>query len=69
MCVRVFVYVFACVCVSFFTLSSPNVLVKAKPHPCSKALLIIAVLVVGGAEARPNGLGNFIPHTSTLMST
>lgn len=54
-----------CVC----TLSSANVLVRAKPHPCSKALLIMAVLVVGGAEARPNGLGNLILQTSTLMST
>lgn len=53
----------------YVTLSNPKVLVKAKPHPCSKALLIIAVLVVGGAEARPNGFGNFIPQTSTLMST
>lgn len=51
------------------TLSKPNVLVRAKPHPCSKALLIIAVLVVGGAEASPNGLGNLIPQTSRLMST
>ncbi|TNN60410.1 hypothetical protein EYF80_029399 [Liparis tanakae] len=60
--------------VTFFCLRKlryprPNVLVKAKPHPCSKALLIMAVLVVGGADARPNGLGNLIPHTSTLMST
>lgn len=51
------------------TLSSEKVLVTAKPQPCSKALRIIAVLVVGGALAKPNGLGNLSPHTSTLMST
>ena len=65
-CVRVCVRERVCV---IMTLFSPNVLVRAKPHPCSKALLIIAVLVVGGADARPNGLGNLIPQTSTLMST
>lgn len=53
----------------YCTLSSPNVFVTANPHPCSKALLIIAALVVGGAEARPNGFGNFIPQTSMLVST
>lgn len=51
------------------TLSREKVLVRAKPQPCSKALRIIAALVVGGALARPNGFRNLIPHTSTLMST
>lgn len=44
-------------------------MVKAKPHPCSKARLIIALLVVGGALANPNGFGNLSPQTSTLTST
>lgn len=52
-----------------YTLSRPKVLVRAKPQPCSKALRIMAALVVGGALASPNGLGNLIPHISTLMST
>lgn len=52
-----------------FTLSREKVLVRANPQPCSKALRIIGVLVVGGALARPNGFGNLIPHISTLMST
>lgn len=41
----------------------------ANPHPCSKALRIIAVLVAGGAEAKPNGFSNLIPHISTERST
>ena len=41
----------------------------AKLHPASKDLLIIAELVVGVAEARPNGFSNFSPHTSMLRST
>lgn len=52
-----------------YTLSRPKVLVRANPQPCSKALRIMAALVVGGALASPNGLGNLIPHISTLMST
>lgn len=52
-----------------YTLSRPKVLVRAKPQPCSKALRIMGVLVVGGALASPNGLGNLIPHISMLMST
>ena len=55
--------------VNCLTLSNENVFVKANPHPASNALRIIALLVVGGALANPNGLGNFNPHTSTLMST
>lgn len=51
------------------TLSNENVLVRAKPQPCSKALRIMAALVVGGALASPNGLGNVMPHIFTLMST
>ena len=51
------------------TLLRANVLVTAKPHPASKARLIIADEVVGGALASPNGLGNLIPQTLTLMST
>lgn len=51
------------------TLSREKVLVRAKPQPCSNALRIIVALVVGGALAKPNGFGNLIPHTSTLMST
>lgn len=53
----------------FPTLSSENVFVTAKPHPASKARLIIELDVVGGAEANPNGFMNFIPHISTLIST
>lgn len=51
------------------TLSKENVLVTAKLQPCSKARLIMAVLVAGGADANPNGFSNFIPHISTDMST
>ena len=51
------------------TLSNEKVLVRAKPHPSRKALRIMAVEVVGGAEARPKGLGNLRPAISTLMST
>lgn len=36
---------------------------------CSKALRIMAVLVVGGALASPNRLGNVMQHIFTLMST
>ena len=42
---------------------------RANPQPCSKALRIMAVEVVGGAEARPKGLGKRMPQRSTLMST
>jgi len=59
--------IFSVFCV--YTLSRPKVLVRANPQPCSKALRIMAALVVGGALASPNGLGNLIPHISTLMST
>ena len=51
------------------TLSRENVLVTAKLHPASNARRIIAELVVGVAEAKPNGFSNLSPHISTLMST
>ena len=50
-------------------MSKYYVLVTAKFHPASKALHIIAELVVGVAEARPNGFSNLRPHISTLTST
>ena len=47
------------ICVSntilMITLSKLNVLVRAKAHPASKPRLIIAELVVGVADASPNG--------------
>jgi hypothetical protein len=52
-----------------YTLSSENVLVTAKPQPASNERRIMALEVAGGADASPNGLGNFMPHTSTLKST
>ena len=51
------------------TLSKLNVLVTAKLHPASNALLIMAELVVGVAEARPNGFSKWRPAVSTLMFT
>lgn len=51
------------------TLSRAKVFVTAKPHPCSNARRIMAVAVVGGAEANPKGFSNFMPHISTDMST
>jgi len=51
------------------TLSNPNVLVTAYPHPASKARRIMGAAVVGGAEASPKGFSNFIPQISTEMST
>lgn len=51
------------------TLSKENVFVTANAQPASKALRIIALEVDGGADANPNGLINFIPHISTLIST
>lgn len=51
------------------TLSRAKVLVTAKAHPASKALLIMAEEVVGGAEANPNGFSNLMPQTSTERST
>jgi hypothetical protein len=51
------------------TLSKENVFVTANAQPASKALRIIALEVLGGADASPNGLMNFIPHISTLIST
>ena len=51
------------------TLSRAKVLVTAKDHPASKALRIMAALVVGVAEARPNGFLNLSPHISTDTST
>ena len=50
-------------------LSRENVLVSANAQPCSNARLIIALLVVGGALARPNGCSNLRPHISTETST
>ena len=50
-------------------MSRPKVLVTAKAQPASKALLIMAELVVGVAEASPNGFSNFNPTNSRLMST
>jgi hypothetical protein len=40
-----------------------------KPHPSSMARRHIGAEVVGGADARPNGLGNLSPQMSTLRST
>ena len=51
------------------TLSKQYVLVTEKLHPASKALRIMAELVVGVAEARPKGFSNLSPHISTLTST
>lgn len=51
------------------TLSRLNVFVSANPQPFSKARRIIAEVVVGGAEARPNGFLNLMPHIVTLTST
>eukprot|EP01137_Pigoraptor_chileana_P009089 Opistho-2@56828 len=51
------------------SLSRANVFVTAKPQPTSNARRIIAEVVVGGALARPKGLGNLMPQTSTLTST
>jgi hypothetical protein len=51
------------------TLSNPKVLVTAKAQPFSKDLRIIAHDVVGGADAKPKGFSNFIPHISILRST
>ncbi len=39
------------------TLSNEKVLVSAKPQPCSKALRIMVVLVVGGAAGQPKRVG------------
>ena len=50
-------------------LSREKVLVSANAQPCSKARLIMAVLVLGGALARPNGCSNLSPHISTDRST
>lgn len=51
------------------TLYKTKVLVTAKLHPASKARRIIALEVVGGAEAKPNGFSNFNPQISILRST
>mmetsp|Transcript_10863 Transcript_10863/g.44476 ORF Transcript_10863/g.44476 Transcript_10863/m.44476 type:complete len:322 (+) Transcript_10863:911-1876(+) len=51
------------------SLSTPNVLVTAKPQPAWKPRSIISAEVQGVALARPNGFGNFTPQTSTLRST
>lgn len=51
------------------TLYKTKVLVTAKPHPAAKARRIIALEVVGGAEAKPNGFSNFNPQISILRST
>lgn len=51
------------------TLSKEKVFVTAKAQPASKARRIIALLVQGGAEARPKGFSNLMPHMSTLKST
>lgn len=56
-------------CVQTLTLSRANVLVTANAQPASNALLIIAELVVGVAEASPKGFSNLRPTISTLMST
>lgn len=57
------------IAIVFITLSSENVFVTTKLHPCSNALLTMAVLVAGGADANPNGFSNFNPHISTDKST
>ena len=54
---------------SLLTLSREKVLVTANAHPASNALLIMAELVVGVAEASPKGFSNLSPTISTLMST
>eukprot|EP00977_Amphora_coffeiformis_P027867 scaffold34653_cov254-Amphora_coffeaeformis.AAC.3 len=46
-----------------------KVLVTANPHPWAKARAIISHDVVGGALARPKGLGNLTPQMVTEMST
>lgn len=51
------------------SLSSANVLVTAKPQPCSNERRIMAEAVVGGADASPYGFSNLMPHSSTEMST
>lgn len=51
------------------SLSKANVLVTAKPQPCSNERRIMADAVVGGADARPYGFSNLMPHSSTDMST
>lgn len=43
------------------SLSRQKVLTTAKPQPYSKDLLIMGYEVVGGAEAKPNGLMNGTP--------
>ena len=50
------------------TLSKQYVAVTVKLHPASKALRIMAELVVGVAEAKPKGFSNLRPHISTLTS-
>lgn len=54
---------------NIITLSRAKVFVTAKLHPASKDLRIIALVVAGGAEAKPNGFSNFIPRSSMLRST
>ena len=51
------------------TLSREKVLVSAKAQPCWKARLIMALLVVGAALARPNGCSKCRPHSWTETST
>ena len=46
-----------------------KVLVTAKDQPASNARRIIALEVVGVADASPNGFSNLRPATSKLMST
>ena len=51
------------------SLFSENVLVTLKPQPDWNERRIMGAEVVGGAEARPNGLGKRSPQISTLRST
>lgn len=51
------------------TLLRENVFVTAKAQPASKALLIIAEAVVGGADAKPKGFSNLMLQTVTERST
>ena len=64
-----YIHVVICACTCTHTLSREKVLVTAKLHPASNARRIMAELVVGVADARPNGFSNLRPHISMLMST
>ncbi|CAD8146442.1 unnamed protein product [Paramecium octaurelia] len=50
------------------SLSKTKVFTTAKPHPSQNALFIIGYEVVGGAEAKPKGLGKLTPRILILRS-